>query len=123
VAGLVVEIRRRDCRVLDLDRDRSCWLRMAHLRRGARSIPRGSATSLLSSLVLHLDGSRLEVERDEDAVAARIACGGIDADGIDRVRRYFGEGLRGLELQPGGLAKIWLVVRFRPGTAVDRAAG
>ncbi|MGD8376056.1 MAG: hypothetical protein PVF68_07940 [Acidobacteriota bacterium] len=115
VAGLVVEIRRSDCRVLDLDRDRSYWLLMAHLRRGARTIARGSATSLLSSLVLHLDGSQLEVERDEHGmVAARIACRGIDAEGMERVRRYFGGRLEGLEVQPGGLGKIWLAVRFLP---------
>ena len=115
VAGLVAEIRRSDCRVLDLDSYRSYWFLMTHLSRGARMIRKGSATSLLSSLVLHLEGSELEVERDpQGAVHARIGCPGIDADGMEQIRRYFGAGLRTLEVQPGGLGKIWLAVEFVP---------
>ena len=115
VAGLVVEIRRSDCRVLDLDSDRSYWLLMTQLSRGARMIRKGSATSLLSSLVLYLEGSQLEVERDPQGVVhARIGCPGIDADGMEQTRRYFGAGLRTLEVQPGGLGKIWLAVEFVP---------
>ena len=120
VAGLVVEIRRSDCRVLDLDSDRSYWFLMTHLSRGARMIRKGSATSLLSSLVLYLEGSKLEVERDpQGIVQARIGCPGIDADGMDQIRGYFGAGLRTLEVQPGGLGKIWLAVEFVPRSAEE----
>ncbi len=115
VAGLVVEIRRYDCRVLNLDADRSYWLPRTHLRRGARSIRKGSATSLVSSLVLHLEGTELEVEQDaQGVVQAQIGCRGVEADGLDQIRRYFGDRLRGLRVAPGGLAKIFLIVEFVP---------
>ncbi len=111
VAGLVVEIRRTDCRVLNLDSDRSYWIPQTHLHRGARSIRKGSATSLLSSLVLHLGGTELEVERDaEGRLRAQIACPGLDAEAVDQVRSYFGAALVGLRIAPGGLGKIYLVL-------------
>jgi hypothetical protein len=123
VAGLVVEIRRRDCRVLDLDADRSYWLPVAHLRRGARSVRKGSATSLLSSLVQHLEGSEIEVERDAAGVVrAQIACAEIDAGRIDAIRRYFGDGFRSLTVLPGGLAKVWLAVEFVPSSPAPASA-
>ena len=116
VAGLVVEIRRVDCRVLNLDADRSYWLPRSHLRRGTRSIRKGSATSLLSSLVLHLEGTGVEVERDPGGVIrVQIGCPELDADGVDQIRRYFGDRFRGLHITPGGLAKIMLTVEFVPG--------
>ena len=115
VSGLVVEIRRTDCRVLDLDSDRSYWLPQTHMRRGASSIRKGSAQSLLSSLVLHLDGTELEVEdASHGAIRARIACEGVDADEVDRVREYFGPALKSLHVAPGGLGKVFLVVEFVP---------
>ena len=125
MAGLVVEIRRNDCRVLDLDRERSYWLPQAHLNRGARTIEKGSATSLLSSLVLHVNGSVLEVERVGGGdVRAQIGCPELDADGVDQIRKYFGDSYRSLRILPGGLGKIYLVVEFRPRSARgDRAAG
>jgi hypothetical protein len=113
VAGLVVEIRRTDCRVLDPDSDRAFWLPQSHLRRGARSIRKGSAASLLSSLVLHLEGTELEIEKDpRGGTRAQIACAGLDGDAVDRVRRYFGAGFRNLRILPGGLGKVYLVVEF-----------
>jgi len=113
VAGLVVEIRRTDCRVLDLEADRSLWTPQAHLRRGSSRVRRGSATSLLSSLVLHLEGSEIEVERIAQAgIRALIAVPGIDADEIDAVRRFLGAALRSIRIQPGGLGKVYLAIEF-----------
>ena len=115
LAGLVVEIRRTDCCILDLDAERSYWLPNAHLLRGARAIRKGSATSLLSSLVLHLEAVNLEVEHVSDgAIRAQIGCRSLDADGIDAIRRYFGAALRTLRILPGGLGKIILLVEFLP---------
>ena len=111
----MVEIRRTDCRVLNLDTDRSYWIPQTHIRRGTSTIRKGSATSLLSSLVLHLEGIQLEVERtDSGAGRAQIGCRSLDADGVDQIRSYFGESLRNLQIQPGGLGKIILVVEFLP---------
>ena len=113
VAGLVVEIRRTDCRVLDLESDRALWLPQSHLRRGARHVRMGSATSLLSSLVLHLQGTEIEVERiAQGATRALIAVPVIDADEIDEVRRFLGETLRSIRIQPGGLGKVYLAIEF-----------
>ncbi len=115
LGGLVVEIRRTDCRVLNLDSDRSYWFPQTHLRRGTSTIRKGSATSLLSSLVLHLDGVQLEVERTRDGgIQAQIGCRSLDADGVDQIRNYFGSSLRTLNILPGGLGKIILVVEFLP---------
>ena len=115
VGALVVEIRRSDCRVLELDTERSFWLPQTHLRRGAPSIRKGSATSLLSSLVLHLDGLELEVERIAGgAFRAQIGCRSLEADDVDRIRRYFGPSLRSLRILPGGLGKVLLTVEFAP---------
>jgi len=113
VAGLVVEIRRTDCRVLDLEADRSLWLPQSHLRRGSSRVRMGSTTSLLSSLVLHLEGTEVEVERiAQGGIRALIARPGIDADEIDAVRRFLGGTLRSIRIQPGGLGKIYLAVEF-----------
>ncbi len=120
LGGLVVEIRRTDCCVLDLERDRSYWIPQTHLRRGTSTIRKGSATSLLSSLVLHLQGVQLEVERtDQGAVRAQIGCPSLDADGVDQIRNYFGASLRGLRITPGGLGKIILEVEFLPAAGND----
>ena len=124
LGGLVVEIRRTDCRVLNLDSDRSYWIPQTHIRRGTSTIRKGSATSLLSSLVLHLEGVQLEVERtDAGAVRAQIGCASLDADGVDQIRRYFGTSLRSLRIQPGGLGKIILVVEFLPSGGNDSTSG
>lgn len=115
LSGLVVEIRRTDCRVLNLDSERSYWIPQAPIRRGTSTIRKGSATSLLSSLVLHLEGVQLEVERTRDGcIQAQIGCVSLDADGIDQIRNYFGSSLRSLRILPGGLGKIILVVEFLP---------
>jgi len=124
LAGLVVEIRRSDCRILDLDRDLSYWLPQTHLTRGARTIRKGSATSLLSSLVLHVGGSVLEVERVASGVVrAQVGCPEIDVDGVEEIRRYFGGAFRGLRILPGGLGKIFLVVEFLPAEAPPEPPG
>lgn len=115
VAGLVVEIRRSDCRVLNLDSEHSYWLPQSHIRRGARSIRKGSVTSLLSSLVLHLEATQLEVDRTPGGtIRAQIACAGLDADGVAQIRRFFGEDYRSLRIAPGGLGKIYLILEFAP---------
>jgi len=120
VAGLVVEIRRTDCRVLDLESERAIWLPQSHLRRGARQVRMGSATSLLSSLVLHLEGTEIEVERiAQGGTRALIAVPAIDADAIDEVRRFLGATLRSIRIQPGGLGKIYLAVEFAPRDATS----
>ncbi len=124
LGGLVVEIRRTDCRVLNLDADRSYWLPQSQLRRGTRTIRKGSATSLLSSLVLHLQGMQLDVERVAGgSIRARIGCASLDASDVDQIRAYFGEMLRELRILPGGLGKIILGVEFLPSEAKTSSSG
>jgi hypothetical protein len=123
LGGLVVEIRRTDCRVLNLDTDRSYWIPQTHIRRGTSTIRKGSATSLLSSLVLHLQGVQLEVERTRaGAIQAQIGCASLDADKVDQIRDYFGSALRALRILPGGLGKVILVVEFLPSEGTDSSS-
>ena len=124
LGGLVVEIRRTDCRVLNLDAERSYWLPQSHLRRGTRTIRKGSATSLLSSLVMHLEGMQLEIERTSGgSIRAQIGCASLDAESVDQIRSYFGDTLRELRILPGGLGKIILRVEFLPSEGKSSSPG
>jgi len=114
-AGIVVETRKSDARVLYLDPDRSVWLPHASLRGAASGETAGTPLALASDLVRELKGRELEAASSTTTPALLrlvIAHGAVTLDLPERIRARLKERIHSWALRPAGLHKMESVIEI-----------
>ena len=118
-AGIVVETRKSDARVLYLDPDRSVWLPRPSLRLASRDERERTPLALAADLIRELSAHALEASASASASASSeaylrlvIAHGSITLDLLQAIRGRLKERIRGWALRPAGLHRMESVIEI-----------
>jgi len=113
--GMVVELRRKDIRVLFDANDQSIWVSKAAVNR--ITLPPAEQPGLLDRLhwlIGFLDAGECELETDEVGnYRATIICGELDLGRVLAVRDSLEESLVSLRMLPRGMSRLGLEIVFR----------
>ena len=116
-AGIVVEVRKSDARVLYLDPDRSVWLPLPSLRPAAPGELARTALALPADLTRALQGHALEAITDPAApgrLRLIIGHGSIPVGLLDEIRRSHAGRIGAWTLRPAGLHKMESIIDIGP---------
>jgi len=115
-AGIVVETRRNDARVLYLDPERSVWLPHASLKPAPPEETAGSPLALAADLSRALNARSLEatlLPGTGGSCRLVIAHGAVTLDLVEAIRRRLEGRLGAWALRPAGLHRMESVIEIR----------
>lgn len=113
-AGVVIEIRRSDCKIFNPETRRSFWMErnqlvLLRVVSGERSIP-----AKMNRLLRCLEATECELHPLPDGVFQLDVChGGMDLALLDEIRQFMNEDLVGLSIEPQGMGAIKTIIQFR----------
>ena len=112
-AGLIAELRRSDCRVLDVVTGRSAWVPLAALRHAPEALTRGTLQERIHGLLTLLGADEIEFSTPEPGMHRLLAGhGALLPETVDRVRDALGADLNRYVIRPQGMRRIQSVLEF-----------
>jgi hypothetical protein len=123
-AGIVVETRKSDARVLYLPSGRSAWLPLSSLTPAPAGETAGTSLALAAELVRALGGHALEassVAGSPEGLRLVISHGAVTVNYLGDLRVRFEGSLRGWSLRPGGMHRMESVIEIEPGNLLTES--